>query len=208
VDEPNGKQRCIKWEVIFQQEADARADDAWKAELDAERSRHGRGGNKLRTYATFKDAVELEPYLWRVKEIAHRRLIARLRMGVAPLRIELGRYETSTDSNGRSSVGIPVERRLCQCCKCRVVEDEAHFVTECSAYARERKQLWAACDQCPVIADARARGEEPRVLLALIMREAKVASSLGYFLAKAFRIRNMKFIGAELVGSVGMSAGR
>jgi len=43
----------VRWEESFRQEAEARADEAWAAEVTAVESRWGRGGNKLRTYALF-----------------------------------------------------------------------------------------------------------------------------------------------------------
>ena len=133
------------------------ADAKWRAEVTADTSSRGRWarGNKLRTYALFKERVELEPYLWRIHDASQRRLIARLRMGVAPLRIELGRYEV-TAQGGR---GLPVEARVCQACRCGCVEDEAHFVVECPAHERESRQLWAACTRCPGIVIARSQGE-------------------------------------------------
>ena len=158
----------------------------------------------LRTYALFKERVELEPYLWRIHDASQRRLIARLRMGVAPLRIELGRYEV-TAQGGR---GLPVEARVCQACRCGCVEDEAHFVVECPAYKRERRQLWAACAHCPEIMSARELAGVTMVkeVFVQIMNEQSVAGSLGRFLVEAFRKREL--ILAELVGSVSLSAGR
>jgi len=104
-----GKTTEVKWETIFLQEAEAWADAKWRSEVVGGAGNGGRrpGGNKLRTYALFKEKNELEPYLWRVQDASHRRLIAQLRMGVAPLRIELGRYERMVD--GR--IGLPAEER-------------------------------------------------------------------------------------------------
>ena len=152
----------------------------------------------------FKEKNELEPYLWRVQDASHRRLIAQLRMGVAPLRIELGRYERMVD--GR--IGLPAEERVCQVCRRGCVEDEAHFVVECPAYDRERRRLWAACARCPEVVNARTQVGESRVkeVFVRMMCEESVAAALGQFLSDAFRKRES--ILAKLVGSVGLSAGR
>ena len=178
---PNGKPLREPWEEVYRREAEACADEAWAAEVTAPGSRWGRGGNKLRTYALFKREVGLEPYLWRVPNSTHRGLIAKLRMGVAPLRIELGRYER-TDSGER---GIPVESRICQCCIARRVEDEVHFVVECAAFAHERRRLWAACAQCPRMGIPCGQrdlgGVEAKEVFVLIMREPSVACELGRF---------------------------
>ena len=134
-------------------------------------------------------------------------LIAKLRMGVAPLRIELGRYKRS-DSGER---GIPVESRICQCCNARRVEDEVHFVVECAAFAKERRRLWAACAQCPRMGipcgQREFRGWEAKEVFVSIMREPGVACALGRFLEESFG-RREKLLSSRLVGSASLSAGR
>ena len=51
----------------------------------------------------------------------HRSLFAQFRCGILPLEIEIGRYRD-----------IPLEKRLCQVCKNGSVEDEIHFLGNCS----------------------------------------------------------------------------
>ena len=53
----------------------------------------GRGRNKLRTYCMFKTVFETEPYCKLIMPLRHRATFAKFRCGVAPLRIETGRYE-------------------------------------------------------------------------------------------------------------------
>ena len=63
------------------------------------------GGNKLRIYRTFKNELITEPYL---SIIVHKKYIsayAKFRCGVAPLKIETGRYGVNR---------VPVEERLCE----------------------------------------------------------------------------------------------
>ena len=62
----------------------------------------------------------------------HMRALAQFRTGVAPIRIETGRYE-----RGR----LPVERRVCFKCQNKV-EDELHVITACPLYANLRHQLY------------------------------------------------------------------
>ena len=52
--------------------------------------------------------------------ISHRAAFCKFRCGVAPIRIETGRYEN-----------IDVSQRLCNFCN--VVEDETHIILDCSA---------------------------------------------------------------------------
>jgi hypothetical protein len=52
-----------------------------------------RGGNKLITYKGFKLQFGTEPYLRYVTLPSHRSAYAKFRCGVAPIRLETGRYE-------------------------------------------------------------------------------------------------------------------
>ena len=56
-----------------------------------------------------------------------RSLLAQLRCGILPLRVETGRY-----------VGETPEQRLCKLCNTGSVEDELHFVMNCSLYQDTR----------------------------------------------------------------------
>ena len=49
--------------------------------------------NKMRMYALFKMDLKMEAYLRHVKDVRHRKLLTKLRIGVLSLRIESGRYE-------------------------------------------------------------------------------------------------------------------
>jgi len=104
--------RVVKWEDTFKVEAEKGAEEAWLKRVQDPEGRRPGSGNILRSYALFKNEVGLEPYLWRIKDAGQRRLFAALRMGVAPLRIELGRYE----QRPLGGKGLPVEERVCQVC--------------------------------------------------------------------------------------------
>ena len=90
-----------------------------------------RPDGKLRTYSKFKPKLGLEKYLSDVKNISHRHALCRLRTSSHTLLIERGRYARPL---------IPVEKRLC--IKCNKVEDEHHFVMECSWYDNNRATLF------------------------------------------------------------------
>jgi hypothetical protein len=112
----------------------------WLAELARKEAKNGKGGNKLRTYALFKKDFCFEPYLHLVSDWRKRSLLFKFRAGVAPLRIETGRFE----SNGSSTCGIPVESRKCNACLLGV-EDEKHFLCSCPLYNSERDVLKNVC---------------------------------------------------------------
>ena len=76
---------------------------------------------KLRTYKMLKAGVRREEYLsWEITD-EQRVLYARLRSGSHQLRIERGRWEHEVEAE-----------RLCLVCGTGVIENERHFLLECS----------------------------------------------------------------------------
>ena len=60
---------------------------------------------------------------------SHRSALSRFRCGVAPIRLETGRYER-----------LPVCERVCPFCK-DVVENETHVIISCPLYDDLRQQM-------------------------------------------------------------------
>ena len=83
--------------------------------------------NKLRTCKTFKKEFITEPYLSIIVHKKYRSAYAKFRCGVAPLKIETGRYGSNR---------VPVEERLCEACNS--VKDEFHVLMKCSLYRDAR----------------------------------------------------------------------
>ena len=94
--------------------------DKWKDEINRERARRGNGLNKLRTYRTFKQDFETEAYVKLIMPLSWRSALAKFRAGVAPLRLETGRYEN-----------LAVNQRTCFNCR-DSVECERHVLLHCS----------------------------------------------------------------------------
>ena len=65
-----------------------------------------------------------------------RSVLAKFRTGVAPLRVETGRYES-----------LPVEQRVCFNCT-KQTEDEKHVLIECPEYDSIRKELYDKALNC------------------------------------------------------------
>ena len=78
---------------------------------------------KLRTYVLFKPYFHKEVYLESVKDIQKRKCLTQFRVSAHRLEIESGRYKKNS-----------VSERICQYCKLNAVEDEVHFLCNCSAY--------------------------------------------------------------------------
>ena len=92
---------------------------------------------KLRTYKLIKKEFKSESYL---DLPPHMRVpVARLRTSTHPLRIEIGRYNLPTP--------IPAEERYCWFCQNSLVEDECHFLFDCSLYdtTQEKSALLNYC---------------------------------------------------------------
>ena len=153
------------------------------------------GGNKLRTYARFKSEVEFEPYLDCVEDVRKRVLLTKFRAGVAPLRLETGRYEVNPATK---KVGLPVGLRICVGCGA-AVEDEVHLLLRCTCYWKERHELFRAVNRAgqgtPGLAALVAvmnSGVVSDALFVELMRSKhpEVVRAVASFVWKAFKCRD------------------
>ena len=102
---------------------DALASSAWQAGLPSK--------PKLRTYSLIKTEFATESYVYNLYPRSQRSLMAQFRIGVLPLRVETGRYTR-----------LALEDRTCQLCNSQNIEDEIHFLCECSCYDTLRESLY------------------------------------------------------------------
>ena len=108
----------------------------WYAKLSRESAVRGNGRNKLRTYRMFKNSIETEPYVSALLPKGQRSALAKVRCGVAPLRIETGRFS-----------GTPEDERLCTLCNTNEIENELHVLTQCEFYNDIRENLYMAAHE-------------------------------------------------------------
>ena len=103
-------------------------DDGPNTDLNTHGSNNS--GNKLRLYKTFKNCYSTEYYV-KCKYISRveRSAFAKFRCGVAPLKIETGRYQS-----------MPLEQRTCFHCSDQI-ENECHVLLYCPLYTEERSRL-------------------------------------------------------------------
>ena len=188
------KEEYISAEKLIEEGLIRQATSVWKHDLDRDKAKIGEGGNKLRTYAKFKKQLGVEPYLIHVHDDRKRALLFKFRAGVAPLRIETGRYEAARPKQR----GVPVYERICMCC-CKEVEDEEHFLCSCPAYAVERDALLGDCkifnDRLGVDEDKkRLRLDNSGELFIGLMRsdDCSLVNSLANFVWKAFQVREVR----------------
>lgn len=89
--------------------------DWWKTQI--------RGASTSASFAMHKNTYDLEPYLSIISIKKHRNALAKLRLSDHKLKIQSGRQTKPI---------TPRELRVCKFCP-NIVEDEAHFLCECSA---------------------------------------------------------------------------
>ena len=102
----------------------------WSDAVNRDQARTGNGGNKLRSYKLFKNEFLTETYVKLILPSKHRSAFCKFRSGVAPLRIETGRYER-----------IAEEQRVCPFCR-DCVENEMHVLTKCPVYEDIRNEVF------------------------------------------------------------------
>ena len=102
----------------------------WSSDLNRVTAVNGNGRNKLRTYRTFKDVYTVENYCKLNLPYPHRSAFSKFRCGVAPIRLETGRYENLTEP-----------QRICPICSIEV-ECELHVLLKCPVYVQDRELLF------------------------------------------------------------------
>ena len=92
--------------------------------------------SKLRNYALFKFSFETELYATKYLSRNKRSIFAQLRMGILPLRIETGRFQN-----------LELVDRKCLYCNLDQIEDENHFLFNCSHYSQFRAPFLRKCSE-------------------------------------------------------------
>ena len=130
----------------------------------------------LRTYALMKSNFNTETYLLKVKNRKYRSAISKLRTSSHTLEIERGRY---------THPKTPVDSRLCV--HCDEIEDEIHFVTECTLYSEERSILYDRINY--KYPNFHVLRKHDAFVFLMTMNEDYLLTLLGKFLHKAFNKR-------------------
>jgi hypothetical protein len=105
--------------------------ESWHINVNAVASMTGKGRNKLRTYKPFKSEYGVETYCKVLVPFNDRSAFAKCGCGVAPIRLETGRYEN-----------IKLEERYCFICS-NLIEDETHVILHYLVYFDFRNNLFA-----------------------------------------------------------------
>ena len=88
-------------------------------------------GSKLRTYCLIKNGIGIEKYLTNIRNTNYRISLSKFRLSNHQLMIETGRHNK-----------IPKTERYCPLCPTPVIEDEVHFLINCSSFNTLRKDIF------------------------------------------------------------------
>ncbi len=91
-----------------------------------------RKGTKLKTYVTFKNEFNVEPYILNPIQKCPHSVFVKLRCGILPLHIEKGWYTNTS-----------LENRLFEFCETNVIEDEKHLICSCSFHNDLRNSFYS-----------------------------------------------------------------
>ena len=101
--------------------------------------------------------------------------IAQLRTSTHKLAIETGRYQRPV---------VPSNERVCRICNSGQVEDEIHFIGQCTAYNEHRKLLIQEMNLTQFTGS-----EEEQVTIIMTSTKEEDFESLGQYILKCFRTR-------------------
>ena len=139
--------------------------------------------NKLQTYRKFKLAFKFENYLSTMKNIDMRTHLIKFRTSSHKLLIETGRTNKGY---------IAVADRKFQVCNAGDIEDEEHFLVECSGYSNLRNYLIKSMVE--VFPDIKNLKKSELFIWIMASRNSIIYNNLAYFIQKATSIRRNNII--------------
>ena len=107
--------------------------EKWLNSINKDNAVRGNGRNKLRTYKMLKFIYETEIYVKKCLPRQHRSALTKFRGGVAPINLEIGRYN-----------GTPENETVCINCT-NSIENELHVLLHCPLYNHIRHFLFLEC---------------------------------------------------------------
>ena len=131
---------------------------------------------KLRSYKLFKYSFCVEPYLLVLNDNNLIRSMARLRQSSHDLEIERGRYNKPK---------TPAFQRICKRCNSLEVDDEVHFLIDCSSAETERRTLFSVCQM--YIQNFFTNTSRNKFISIMSSREVAVVKALSIFVFHNFK---------------------
>ena len=136
---------------------------------------------KLRTFVQIKDFHNTPSYILKPLSFLQRKLMAKLRVGSLPLRLETGRF---------CKPYLPENLRTCQVCVDknvigRSIENELHFLFDCSAYERLRAE-WLSKLKLPNNFESIPTPEK----MSLVLNQPENVKPTSRYIADAYSMRS------------------
>ena len=132
--------------------------------------------SKLRTYNLLTGDPGLRNYLEKPMPFTHRKFMAKFRLGVLPLRVETGRFETPR---------LESNRRICRQCTLEEVEDEQHFLLRCTKHSFRRADLLAKVNlECFDDLDSKQK-------FIYLLNEQSILKSTAKFIVESYDARDI-----------------
>jgi hypothetical protein len=122
-------------------------------------------GNKLRTYASFKNTFNIENYLLVTDCKQKRSSFTRLRISAHNLMIEKGRHKRPK---------LEVKDRTCIYCKNSEIEDEKHFMLQCKLYNDRRIIMFDSITEILPIFKDLSRSEQFQILMSGFLGDSEI----------------------------------
>lgn len=134
---------------------------------------------KLEFYKVFKNEYTSSDYLTHLRNFPDRRNLVKLKISNHKLRIEAGRYQKDH---------LPREFRLCQLCQLNQVENETHFLFQCSSYSLLRQTFFK--DISEIIPDIQQKSTSEIVKLLMNSKNYDVNKLVMKFISSCMIIRD------------------
>ncbi len=112
---------------------------------------------KLRTFMEVYDENSPRNIVEANLPRSQRSLVSKLKVGVLPLAIEVGRWKDT-----------PLEKRLCHACGERLLENEYHFLIFCDKYTATRTELFNELEMRGIY----PKGSEDEIVRTLLSKDA------------------------------------
>jgi hypothetical protein len=150
----------------------------WLNHINADNN--GRG-NKLRTYCLIKQTFEVERYLGTISDRTLRTEMTKFRTSAHKLSIETGRYTKPKKT--------PVTDRICTMCKSHDIEDEHHFIFDCSLYNHLRHQLNLSIQQIIPSFPNLTRDQQFTIIMSGLGGDYEISMVVANYIHESFKLR-------------------
>ena len=128
----------------------------------------------LRTYCNFKHNFDIEIYLDAIKHHKYRVAMSQLRTSSHTLAIEYGRYTRPKTK---------IEDRNCSIC--HVLEDERHFVMDCTINQPERENLFSKLAR--LVPNFTHMNDDEKFIFLMCNKDPQILTWVGKFIHKSFK---------------------